>query len=404
MPHSAPADTLAARLHTELAALEQTGNTRTLRTVRPDGLHLWHQGKRYLNLSTNDYLGLTATPYAQLPLTDYWQQTFGTEATTPYPHGNPASRLMTGNSPEYTILEDELASLFPGKEALVLSCGYMVNSGLMPALTTPDDLILADKLVHASIIEGLHHSPAPFRRFRHNDLNHLETLLKSAKPGQTVWVIVESIYSMDGDLAPLHDILTLRERYPFRLYIDEAHSFGVRGPHGAGHCAELGIADQVDLIVCTFGKALAGAGACVLCSPLMRRYLINRMRPLIFSTALPPCTLQWDSIVVHEMRTATLASRGYPSLATLRQQLADHITRLSGLTSLSPTSQIIPLPAGSNERALAIARHGLEQGLWLTAIRHPTVPQGSARIRLSLNAGLTTEHISTIAAICNNPG
>lgn len=404
MPQPTAALPLEERLLTELNNLEQAGNQRHLRTVRPDGLHLWHQGKRYLNLSSNDYLGLTASPYAELPLSNYSQQTFGLQATSSFPHGNPASRLMTGNSPEYDILESELAALFPGKEALVLSCGYMVNSGLMPALTTADDLILADKLVHASIIEGLQHTQAPFRRFRHNDVNHLETLLQSTKPGQTVWVIVESIYSMDGDLAPLRDILSLREHYPFRLYVDEAHSFGVRGPYGAGLCAELGISDQVDLLVCTFGKALAGAGACVLCSPLIKQYLINRMRPLIFSTALPPCTLQWDAMVIHEMRTATLAKQSYPPLAQLRQQLAAHISQLAQLTDLHPSSQIIPLPAGSNARALAMATQGLEQGLWLTAIRHPTVPLGTARIRLSINAGLTPEHLHTIADLCNNPG
>lgn len=404
MPIPAPSDTLEERLRSELDALEQAGNKRLLRTVRPEGLYLWHQGKRYLNLSSNDYLGLSASPYAALPLADYWQHTFGPEATSAFPHGNPASRLMTGNSPEYDILESELSALFPGKEALILSCGYMVNSGLMPALTTPDDLILADKLVHASIIEGLQHTQAPFRRFRHNDVAHLEKLLQGAKPGQTVWVIVESIYSMDGDLAPLRDIISLRERYPIRLYVDEAHSFGVRGPHGAGLCAELGISDQVDLLVCTFGKALAGAGACVLCSPVVRQYLINRMRPLIFSTALPPCTLQWDAMVVHEMRSPSLTTQGYPSMDSLRIRLAHHLEDLKQLTSLHPTSQIIPLPAGSNKRALAMAAHGLERSLWLTAIRHPTVPLGAARIRLSINAGLTSEHIRTLADLCNNPG
>lgn len=404
MPFPAPSDALEERLCFELAALEQAGNKRLLRTVRPEGLYLWYQGKRYLNLSSNDYLGLSASPYASLPLADYWRRTFGTEDTSPFPHGNPASRLMTGNSPEYEILESELAALFPGKQALVLSCGYMVNSGLMPALATPDDLILADKLVHASIIEGLQHTPAPFHRFRHNDVSHLEKLLQRAKPGQTVWVIVESIYSMDGDLTPLKDILSLRERYPFRLYVDEAHSFGVRGPHGAGLCAELGISEQVDLLVCTFGKALAGAGACVLCSSVIKQYLINRMRPLIFSTALPPCTLQWDTMVVHEMHSPTLATQGYPSLNTLRTQLDNHLEDLKQLTSLQPASQIIPLPAGSNQRALTMAAHGLERSLWLTAIRHPTVPLGTARIRLSINAGMTSEHIRTLADLCNNPG
>lgn len=393
-----------ARLQSELSRLEEAGNLRRLTELRAEGLYLASESGRYLNLSSNDYLGLTASAYAALPLEEYWDSTFGASTRSPFRHGNPASRLMTGNSPEYGVLEAELAALYPGRDALVLSCGYMVNAGLMPALAGADDLILADKLVHASIIEGLQHTAAPFRRFRHNDVSHLEHLLRGAKPGQLVWVILESVYSMDGDLAPLEDILALRERYDFRLYVDEAHAFGVRGPNGAGYCAELGCDERVDLLVCTFGKALAGAGACVICSPAVKRYLVNKMRPLIFSTALPPCTLEWDAAIVHEMRCETLAARGYPSLSSLRARLGERIRLFGQLTALTPQTQIVPLPAGSNDRALELAERGREAGFWLTAIRHPTVPPGSARIRLSLNAALSDHHLHELAALCNKLG
>lgn len=386
----------------ELAALELAGNLRELRTVQPDGLYLEHDGRRYLNLSSNDYLGLSASAYGRVNLGEYGEQVYGEGVFGSFPHGTPASRLMTGNCREYEVLESELAALFPGRAALVLGCGYMVNSGLLPALAGKNDLILADKLVHASIIEGIRLADAPFRRFRHNDVEQLETLLRGAGNAEKVWVIVEALYSMDGDSAPLREIVGLKQRYGFKLYVDEAHSFAVRGPQGTGLCAEWGLAEQVDVLVCTFGKAMAGAGACAIVSPMMRRYLVNRMRPLIFSTALPPCTLQWDALVLHEMREPTL--HGMPSLASLRAQLANNIKLFHNLSGLPATSQIIPLPAGSNERALTMAEQGREAGYWLTAIRHPTVPLGSARIRLSLNAGLNRQHISEFATLCKKLG
>ncbi len=391
-----------ARYAEDLDALDLAGNLRELRTVQLDGQYLEHEGRCYLNLSSNDYLGLGASAYGGVNLVEYGEKVYGAGVFSAFPHGTPASRLMTGNCREYEVLESELTALFPGRAALVLGCGYMVNSGLLPALAGKNDLILADKLVHASIIEGIRLADAPFRRFRHNDAEQLEALLRSAGNAENVWVVVESLYSMDGDSAPLHEIVGLKQRYGFKLYVDEAHSFAVRGPQGAGLCAEWGLAEQVDVLVCTFGKAMAGAGACAIVSPLMRRYLVNHMRPLIFSTALPPCTLQWDALVLHEMREPTL--HGLPSLASLRARLADNTELFRSLTGLPAESHIIPLPAGSNERALAMAKQGREAGYWLTAIRHPTVPLGSARIRLSLNAGLNRQHITEFAALCKKLG
>lgn len=395
---------LENRIETALADLETAGNLRTLRTVVPEGIYLRHEGKRYLNLSSNDYLGLSASAYAGVDVHSYAARTWGQERLSAFAHGNPASRLMTGNSAEYDIVEEELSLLFPDRAALVLGCGFMANSGLMPALAEKGDLILADKLVHASIIEGLQHTNAAFRRFPHNDVAALEQQLQRAEAGQTVWVIIESLYSMDGDLAPLAEIVELKKKYGFYLYVDEAHSFGVRGPQGKGYAAELGLEREVDLMVVTFGKALAGAGAAVICSPLLRRWLINRMRPLIFSTALPPVTLLWDALVLHEMRTESLRGDLYPGTDTLRAHLAELIHEFSAASGIPAASHIIPLPCGSNERALAVAEAGRERALWLTAIRHPTVPQGTARIRLSLNAGMTLRDLSPLLDLCKKIG
>lgn len=395
---------LENRIETALGDLEAAGNLRTLRTVVPEGIYLRHEGMRYLNLSSNDYLGLSASAYAGIDLHSYAARIWGQERLSAFAHGNPASRLMTGNSAEYDIVEEELEKLFPDRAALVLGCGFMANSGLMPALAEKGDLILADKLVHASIIEGLQHTSAAFRRFPHNDVAALEQQLQRAEAGQTVWVIIESLYSMDGDLAPLAEIVALKKKYGFYLYVDEAHSFGVRGPQGKGYAAELGLEQDVDLMVVTFGKALAGAGAAVICSPLLRRWLINRMRPLIFSTALPPVTLLWDALVLHEMRTESLKGDLYPGTDSLRAHLAELVQQFAEESGIPAASHIIPIPCGSNERALAVAEAGKERALWLTAIRHPTVPQGTARIRLSLNAGMARHDLTPLLDLCKKIG
>ena len=283
----------------------------------------------------------------------------------------------------------------------MLSSGYMVNSGLLPALAQEGDVVLADRLVHASIIEGMR--TLPFRRFRHNDMQHLQDMLSRMTHPEKAWVVVESVYSMDGDRADLRELAKLRRKYGFRLYVDEAHTFGVYGTHGAGLCMEEGIVDEVDILVCTFGKALAGAGACVLCAPAVRQYLVNTLRPLIYSTALPPCTLQWVGMVVHEMRGPTMID-GVPDVAAQRAKLAKLIQHASDITGQMNGTQIIPVVVGSDTRALEIAQVGRDAGIWLTAIRPPTVPEGSARIRISLHAELKVEQLHHVFTICSKVG
>ncbi len=315
---------------------------------------------------------------------------------------------MTGNGEAYHELEQELRLLYPQREAVICSCGFMANCGLMPALAEKHDLILADKLVHASLIDGLKLSPAPWRRFRHNDCEHLESLLRGAEgKAEQIWVVVESLYSMDGDAAPLAEIVELKQRYGFHLIVDEAHAFGVRGSHGRGLCAELGLVEQVDIIMCTFGKALAGAGACLICSPLMRDYLVNRMRSLIFTTALPPATLYWVGAMVRELRGEFLAKAQpdiYPSLSARRAHLAALVETWQQLAGMPASSHIIPIFAGSNERALRMAHEAREAGYWLTAIRPPTVPEGAARLRLSIHAGLSMQQVEELAILCKRLG
>lgn len=298
---------------------------------------------------------------------------------------NPSSRLVTGNSADYDELEAAISRLYKGKAALVFGSGYLANSGILPAVTKKGDLVLADKLVHASIIDGLRLCECDFKRFRHNDLAHLEALLRRAKGD--VWVVTESIFSMDGDLAPLREIIELKKRYGFSIYLDEAHAFGVRGG-GAGYAAEMGLGGDVEVIIGTFGKALVSTGAFVATSEIVREVLINKMRTLIFSTALPPISLQWTKMIVDLL----------PSLEPQR----DHLRRLQKL--LGGQSQIIPIVAGSNAAALEMALQMREEGFWVMPIRYPTVPQGQARVRISLSAGLAENDIKRFAELCKRIG
>ncbi len=355
------------RMREHLASLEARGNKRHLLDLQLDGKHLCLGAERYLNLSSNDYLGLSCSELSKTDLEEYW------EVKLSHAHGYPSSRLMTGNGEAYELMESQLRALFPEREALVLSCGYMANVGMLPALAQAGDVILADKLIHASLIDGMQLSRAESRRFRHNDVAHLEQLLQQHE-GKQIWVVVESVYSMDGDLAPLREIVALKQRYPFALIVDEAHSFGLYGEQGQGLCAQLELLDQVDILMLTMGKAIAGAGSALIVSPLLYDYLVNKMRSLIYTTALPPITLLWNAMVLREMRMGNLDEQR----ETARSAWARYGTE----------SAILPIPAGSNEKALELSALAKELGCWVTAIRPPTVAENAARLRLSLTAAM----------------
>lgn len=383
-----------------LDALAAQGNLRSLCTLRSVGTYIYEGGREYYNLSSNDYLGL-AEPALQ--------NRFLLEADVDrFLLGNPASRLMTGNSPAYEALETAVADRLGTERALVLGSGFAVNTGVLPAVTERGDLVLADKLVHASLIDGLRLCGAgvEWRRFRHNDMEHLEAMLETqrGRKGRII-VVTESLFSMDGDFAPLAELAELQHRYGFRLYLDEAHAFGVYGPAeercGAGLLAAYNAGRpehllRADYHVVTFGKALASQGAAVGCSDETKRLLVNRMRPLIFSTALPDISLEWTRFLLGLM----------PELAPRRKRIRELIALVN--TILEPEtpyeSQIIPIPAGSNERALAMAEALKAEGFWATAIRHPTVPEGEARLRVSLCAGHTPYKIEQFATLCRQFG
>ncbi len=426
----------------ELGRLQAAGNLRELRTVSVHGSMLISGGKTYVNLSSNDYLGIGSDTLLQEEFFDTIGlgcndrsatgrgDTDGGTSRKRFLLGNPASRLMTGNSPDYNKLETALLryhgySDSDDKAALVLGSGYLLNCGLPGAICSPDDLILADKFIHASLIDGLRLSGAQWERYRHNDTAHLEKLLQrnASGAGKRVTVVTESLFSMDGDWWDAPGIARLQRRYGFRLYVDAAHSFGVfpvfpppnanalpyqtapaSGNTTGGHPEALSPqnygqqtpggeseAPRIDFLAGTFGKAAASQGAFVICSREDRELLVNKMRTLIFSTALPPISLQWTRFVVGKLASS-------PEIAARRVRLTELINILGG------RSQIIPVVIGDNHRTLEAAARLRSEEYWVSAIRPPTVAEGAARLRISLTAAHTVEQITRLAGLCRNFG
>lgn len=374
------------RFFEELKLLKEQNNFRTLPTLIHQGKEVVINGQRMLNLSSNDYLGLANDTAL---LNDFWQIVKPENVK----FSSSSSRLLTGNFTAYDELEDLLSSLFGTEAALVFNCGYHANTGILPAICNAKTLILADKLVHASLIDGIRLSDAKCIRYRHNEYSQLERLVETHhKQYEQVIIVTESIFSMDGDEADLPQLVKLKEKYPnILLYVDEAHAVGVKGASGLGCAEAYGCIADIDFLVGTFGKALASVGAFVVCRQVMRDYLINKMRPFIFTTALPPIALQWTSFVLRHLNEYQTKREHLSAISNrLRNALQE-----KGYSSDS-VSQIVPIVAGESVTALQIARDLQRKGFYALPVRPPTVPEGTSRIRFSLTADVTDEEIEKL--------
>jgi len=328
-------------------------------------------GKEYLDFSSNDYLGLSEHPYLR---------TESKKAIDQFGCGSSASRLMSGDLELHHQLERETARFKNRESALVFNSGYQANLGIISALYGEGDCIFCDRLSHASIIDGILLSGARFFRFQHNDLKHLESLLESQrhKFGKCL-IATETIFSMDGDAAPLKELVALKEKHDASLYVDEAHATGVFGPTGAGLVEKEGLEKKVDLIMGTFSKALGGFGAYIASSKEMIDYLINTSRSFIYSTSLPPAVIASNlaslEVVRQEpwRREKLLLEAGY-----FRSALKEKGFNVIGV------SQIVPLVIGENLKTLEAADLLRGKGYWVLPVRPPTVPEGQARLRFSL--------------------
>jgi 8-amino-7-oxononanoate synthase len=360
--------------------MRSSGMYRSLRPLSNRGAGTVVQGgSTMVNLSSNDYLGLASN----LDLIEEFYS-LRTPSTTMdrYAPGTASSRLLTGDLELSHQLEALIASLYGRESCLLFNSGYHANIGIIPALFTKHDLILSDKLNHASIHDGLQICRAGFKRFRHADYDHLESLLKAHRGDYRRIVLVsESVFSMDGDCADLLTLVELKKRYDCLLYLDEAHSIGLYGPKGLGLAERQDCIDYIDLLVGTFGKACGSVGAFLVCDGIIRDYLINRSRPLIFTTALPPVVLNWNHFVMGRLASMQ------PHREKLRQTsraVRNELERL-GLRTGGSTN-IIPVIIGEADRTVEGAELLQERGFYVLPVRPPTVPQGTARFRLSLTA------------------
>jgi 8-amino-7-oxononanoate synthase len=365
-----------------LAELDTRSLRRGLRAVdRPVEPVVERNGRRFLNLSSNNYLGLAGDPRIQAAAAQGARRGAGSTA----------SRLLAGTDNDCLELEEELAAHKGTERALVFGSGYLANIGSLSTLLTRDDHVFADRLNHASIWDGIRLAGATLHRYRHADPEHLAWLLSRVRDrgGGRLLIVTETVFSMDGDMAPLEALCELKERFGAALVVDEAHAGGVFGPHGEGLAHELGVAERIDVQIGTFGKAYGVYGAYAAASGAWIELLISASRPFVYTTALPPPVI--DAVraslrivrVAHELRRALLerATRFRERLQALDLDLSGSVT------------QIVPVVAGSSERALAFAAELEEDGILAVAIRPPTVPDGQARVRFSLSAAHTDEQL-----------
>ena len=364
----------------ELADLSAAGLLRTLKPLdSPTGPRVIRDGRQLWNFASNDYLGLAADP----ELADAF-----VEGVRTYGAGSAASRLVCGTLPPHRLLEEALASAKGTQAALVFSSGFATAVGSLPALVGKDDILVLDKLCHASLIDGARLSGATIRVFPHNDTAKLARLLENIRakqPAARVIVVTESVFSMDGDLCPLTELVDLKDRHGALLFLDEAHSFGVLGPQGMGLAAKLGIQDRVDFQMGTFSKAAGLSGGYLATSATWRDLLVNRARSFIYSTAPPPALAHAAITALERIRSADGDHR--------RKQLRENISILSA----KHPSPIVPVLLGSNESALTASTKLEERGYLIPAIRYPTVPRGTARLRISLSAAHPQEAVAALA-------
>lgn len=358
-----------------LEELKSHSHFRNLKNFeKKDEKYIYYKGKKLLNLSSNNYLNIADNQ----AITQEFLDNVGNR----YSFGSASARLLTGTLPVYQELEELLSSLYGKESALLYNSGYHANVGISSALNQKGDVVFSDKLNHASIIDGMRLSEGKFFRFPHNDMHALEKLLeRERKNYNNAFIITESVFSMDGDIEDLKKIVELKKKYNCIMIIDEAHAFGVFGEKGLGVAEELGIIDDVDLLVGTFGKAIGSMGAFVTGSKTMIDFLINKSRSFIFSTALPPINIAFSKWIIETQISKTAQKR--KNMLNLAKKFGSQ-------------SHIIPVVIGENKDTVDLCEVLFHNGYFTLPIRPPTVPVGTSRLRLSLTADIREEELQTL--------
>ncbi len=334
--------------------------------------YIFLDGKKLLNLSSNNYLGFADNKTVTDEFLNY--------AGDKYSFGSASARLLTGTLPVYKELEDLISEMFKKERTLLFNSGYHANVGISSSIAGKGDVIFSDKLNHASIIDGMKLSESKFFRYPHNNMEALEKLLIRERNNFNNAVIVsESVFSMDGDIADLNRLVELKEKYNCILILDEAHAFGVFGKNGLGVTETLEITDKVDLIIGTFGKAIGSMGAFATGNRILIDYLINKARSFIFSTALPPINVAFSKWIIENKLTCTFEKR---------------INMLKIGKKAGSESHIIPVIIGGNKETIETCDILFHNGYFTLPIRPPTVPEGTSRLRLSLTTEITEKELS----------
>lgn len=363
-------------------ALEQRRNQGLTRVLQPmssgNQTRFVHDGKPFINFSNNDYLGLAGDP----ELIRAWK-----EGLDQFGAGSGASPLVTGFSSAHQNLESKLCEWLGFERAILFNSGFSANQALIFSLLDKQDILIQDKLNHASLMEAGMLSAASLKRFRHNDTKHLSSILAAS---DSALVVTEGVFSMDGDTAPLKPIKTLCEQNNAWLAVDDAHGIGIHGENGAGSCSRVDV--KPDLLVVTFGKAVGLSGAAILCSAEVGDYLTQFARHHVYSTALPPAQAH---AISHAISMIQSQQWRRDKLSDLQELYSERLAGLAGFTeTITP---IKPFICGSSVQATFIANSLKDNGLWVTAIRPPTVPNGLARLRITLTAKHTNSDILALA-------
>jgi glycine C-acetyltransferase/8-amino-7-oxononanoate synthase len=382
-------------IEARLDELRALGLRRRTRLVNgPQGPHVLLDGKPVLLLCSNNYLGLADHARVREAAAD---------AAMRWGAGAGASRLVSGTMTIHRRLEERLAAFKGTETALLFGSGYLANAGVVAALARPGDVVFSDELNHASIIDGCRLSRAEVFVYEHCDVEHLEWGISRAE-GRGALIATDGVFSMDGDVAPLPEIVELAQRHRVRVMVDEAHGTGALGPGGRGAVAEAGLTDEVDVIVGTLGKALGSYGAFVACERRMATYLVNSARTFIFSTALPPPAVAAALAALRLLEERPERVRRLAANSTvLRSALAGE-----GFDMGDSSTQIVPLVVGDAELAMRICESALERGVFAQAIRPPTVPAMTSRLRLAVMASHRPEELRaaarTLAAAAREAG
>ena len=373
-------------IEAQLDELRALGLERRTRLVSgPQGPRVLLDGKPVLMLCSNNYLGLADHPAVRRA---------AAEAAMRWGVGSGASRLVSGTMTIHRRLEERLAEFKGRQRAVLFGSGFLANAGVIAALARPGDVIFSDELNHASIIDGCRLSRAEVFVYDHLDVEHLEWGIEQTE-GRGALIVTDSVFSMDGDVAPLEDLVLLAHRHDIRLLVDEAHATGALGPGGRGALAAAGLESEVDVIVGTLGKALGSYGAFVACDEAMADYLVGAARTFVFSTALPPPAVAGALAALELLeRRPELVTRLQDNATILRGALQDEGFALGGAAT-----QILPLMIGEPDAAVQACESALRRGVFAQAIRPPTVPPGTARLRVTAMAGHRPAELRSAARV-----